>query len=150
MSNTYIKARRYATKCGRGLDLVHDAYIVWWDKTKQNLFDEPIGTVIRVMKNVMFNQYQKQYQYRVDGSLQIRVFQPIEHASHIGLNAPPDDAILLNEVLTYMNNSGGTRRAYYDWFKRGYNDYEIAEIEGYSPQNSNWHRKALRRKFGYQ
>src|SRR5688572_416232 len=45
----YYKAKRYSYKCGFGVDLVHDAYIQWFNKTGLNLFLEPEGRVMSVM-----------------------------------------------------------------------------------------------------
>src|SRR5687768_16794717 len=45
----YSKARRYANKCGYGLDVVHDAYLTWHKKTGNNLFNEPEHRVMAVM-----------------------------------------------------------------------------------------------------
>lgn len=47
----YTAARRYATriKYTDPLDLVHDAYIRWYDKTGKDLFDEPEHLVMRMV-----------------------------------------------------------------------------------------------------
>lgn len=45
----YTKAKKYATKCGYGLDLVHEAFLDWHKKTGNDLFNEPEHRVMAVM-----------------------------------------------------------------------------------------------------
>lgn len=51
MKNYWI-ARGYAYKLAPNQyrDIVHDAYLTWFNKTQKNLFNEPIGTILRVIK----------------------------------------------------------------------------------------------------
>lgn len=73
----YQKAKRYLTKCGYEADFAHDAYILWFEKTGKDLFDEPNGTVIRVIKNVMGNAWgKKRYMWR--GNTYPKVYIDVE------------------------------------------------------------------------
>lgn len=56
----YRKAKRYAHKVtsSRDNDLVHDAYLVWFNKTGRDLFDEPNATIVSVVKNLHLKSFQ--------------------------------------------------------------------------------------------
>jgi len=62
----YQKSIRYATKLtDKPRDLVHEAYIKWYEKTGDNLFDRQPGEIARVLKNIFFNQERnKQWSFR--------------------------------------------------------------------------------------
>lgn len=48
---TYQKAKKYAKKIKYTdpVDLVHDLYLKWYDKTGQDLFDQPDGKVMSMI-----------------------------------------------------------------------------------------------------
>lgn len=48
----YKKAKKYAKKLRKGepLDLVHDAYLIYHNRTGKDLFDEPIGRIMKVIR----------------------------------------------------------------------------------------------------
>lgn len=48
----YRRGRRYAWALDKELckDIVHDAYVTWWDKYEKDLFDEHIGTIFLTIK----------------------------------------------------------------------------------------------------
>lgn len=48
----YYKARSYAWKINHDdyMDVLHDAYLSWFNKTGDNLFDEPMPRVLKVVK----------------------------------------------------------------------------------------------------
>lgn len=56
----YQQAIRYATKMSdhyHSKDLVHDAFLRWYSKTGNDLFDQPLGLILRVVKNVQRSEY---------------------------------------------------------------------------------------------
>jgi DNA-binding NarL/FixJ family response regulator len=59
----YVKAQGYAFKASphNYKDLVHDAYVLWYDKTGENLFEKGNGTVISVVKNVIRESWNRRY-----------------------------------------------------------------------------------------
>lgn len=65
----YKTARSYAFKMAGNqhyLDLLHDVYLVWWDKTGKNIFDENPVRVIVVMKNVWFSQERQRTEFQYE------------------------------------------------------------------------------------
>jgi len=59
----YKKAQSYAYKCrpDEYKDLVHDAWVVWWDKKGEDLFDQDERLVMRVLKYIVLSRSQKDY-----------------------------------------------------------------------------------------
>lgn len=65
----YQKAKRYAltylSNTGTvdttmaHTDLVHNAYLYWFENKNENLFTKPFGQIARIIKNVQANHYQK-------------------------------------------------------------------------------------------
>jgi len=55
----YWNGRSYAWQVNRFLyrDILHDAYIHWYNKTGKNLFDEPWKRVVRVIKLTYYGYY---------------------------------------------------------------------------------------------
>jgi len=59
---TYQEALRYSSKINNKdnyRDYVHRAYLVWFEKTGNDLFDESPFTVCRVIRNLKFNDHTK-------------------------------------------------------------------------------------------
>lgn len=58
----YSKAKRYCRKLLNDVnngdrsmthvDLLHDAYLLWYEQKNQNLFENPVGKIARVVKNI--------------------------------------------------------------------------------------------------
>lgn len=75
MLNIYRKALNYAHKLDPmfHIDLVHDAYLEWWKKKQENLFECHEGVVIQTIKNVHFSNYTRRtFMWR--GNVSERVF----------------------------------------------------------------------------
>jgi hypothetical protein len=55
----YHEACDYAYKMSPALftDIVHDAYISYYDKTQKNLFEEDRGTVLKTVKKTFWKKY---------------------------------------------------------------------------------------------
>lgn len=57
-------------------DIVHSAYITYWNKYESNLFDEHEGTVLRYVKNQYGNFYRTYYK---DIRLKERTGEIVQH-----------------------------------------------------------------------
>lgn len=64
----YVIAQSYAFKASptNYKDLVHDAYLLWYDKTGTNLFERSNSTVISVIRNVLY-EYRNRNYFLYDG-----------------------------------------------------------------------------------
>ncbi len=65
-SKMYRRGIRYAsvlTKNDNSIDVVHDAYLNWYDKKNSDLFDQPAKTIFKVIKNTFFNNFKKDHKY---------------------------------------------------------------------------------------
>lgn len=147
MNINYQKAKRYVMKCGFEADFVHDAYIKWWEKTGNNLFLEKEHTVIKVVKNIMFNSYQKydsfvQYGERVPRITHEFITSYLVQGNHTEPNQY--SAMALSETRQKALSLTGTTRLIYDWAAKGYTAKEISQIVGISPQLVTYHRKRIK------
>lgn len=147
MNINYQKAKRYVMKCGFEADFVHDAYIKWWEKTGNNLFLEKEHTVIKVVKNIMFNSYQKYGSFVREGERETRltysfVTDYLVQGNHVEPNQYA--ALELSETRQKALSLNGTTRLIYDWVAKGYTAKEISQIVGISPQLVAYHRKRIK------
>lgn len=159
----YRKARRYALKLGAGLDLVHDAFVLWWDKTNRSLFDEPNGKMCKIIKNLHYRQWDStRYQY--DGVRYPKFFSNIDYLLdsssgidyHYGSKHDLDRLVMkagfddfdikmrYNEVTTKGQQLKGTYGTVYRYLARGFTPTEIEEIEGISASLVWWYRKQFK------
>lgn len=59
LNSSYFRARGYAYKLVGPIiypDLVHDAYLLWFDKTGQNLFEQDGRLITKVIKNIFLGR----------------------------------------------------------------------------------------------
>lgn len=61
----YRRAKKYAHKITHSeyLDILHDAYLQWYKYKQTNLFNQDMGLICTIVKNVYNNQYTKQFVY---------------------------------------------------------------------------------------
>lgn len=116
-------------------DLLHDAYLYWWEKKKKNLFDEPRGVASQVIRNVFGNQLQHKY-YMLRGVKYLRNFvstSPDEFGNELLLTTEnPHDILEQKELLTVIGQDIGM-------ILDGYSQVEIARSKGVTPQAVNYH-----------
>lgn len=156
MNLNYTKAVRYALKCGHGRDLVHDAYILWWDKHKRNIFDEKNGTVIRTIKNLIYREYTKST-FMSNGKVSLKKFYDIDYLETTSHDTTDHEALLVrvgfddydtklayNEAIGKAAELTGTYRTIYGYLSRGFTPTEIQEIEGISKSLVGYYRERLK------
>lgn len=123
----YRKARRYASALDRDLyeDILHESFVVWWDKFETDLFEEHIGTIFRTIKytflaylkgNVWFwrgnNQGQRKFERFEDifnsssDSAEDRRIEPRLFNS----NTPEDEYIATELLGEYMQLISSTHK----------------------------------------
>lgn len=135
---TYQRARQYCRRVTGSVDFVHDAYIKWYNKTGQNLFDEPEVRVIVVLKNTIHNSriramymYEGQRYYKQYGSF-------IEDSDETGVtqrstNITPEDYCIANELEERFNRIVEHNPDMAEALKlrrEGYDNKEIARLLG--------------------
>lgn len=76
MRNSYETAKGYAFKLDNKYykDIIHDAYICWYNKTGKNLFDEHRGVISQVVKNIWLSSLKKRNQYIYNGEKRYREY----------------------------------------------------------------------------
>lgn len=147
----YYKAKRYAKKCGFKTDLVHDAYIRWFNKTGNNLFYEPEHRVMAVMRFTVLAHREKNsriYFGKKLDKLQYNEYPVLEEGvnnEYLAKTEPNHyDYCTYNEVTARLAAVEGFSRKVYDYLKNGYNSTEIAESEKVSIQKVFHHIKKIR------
>ena len=124
-------------KCGLEADYAHDAYIIWFEKTGRNLFEEPNHTVIKVIKNLILNGYQKnRFMWR--GNLYPKVFVNIE------LFAQPVEEQLV-DIELYKQMLPITYQEIFDMLVKGYSGVDISKIKEVTPELIYYYRNQIRK-----
>lgn len=101
----YFRARSYAFKCDPNnyKDILHNAYLKWYDKTGKDLFDEPDHTRTAVLRWMVKGKYKGRFY--TNGVLHPRVFVPIGEEiddsmlTHIAVSDGETDTILIDQDL---------------------------------------------------
>lgn len=118
MNENYRKAISYVYIAHPAFhrDLIHDAYIRWFDKTGKNLFEEHFNTIKAVLIHVIQAARYNKFMYR--GIEYPKVFIPVVEVNEFGqssikrTNAEytpvdyrllPDEVIIGNQLLTRVN-----------------------------------------------
>lgn len=136
-NDNYQKAKGYLQKCGLQADFAHDAYVLWFEKTGKNIFNEPNGTVIRVIKNLMFNAHQKK-RFMWRGQNYAKVYVDIDLPA-----AQTTEQVV--DIELYRQMLPITYREIFDMLIKGYLGTEIAEERGVSPETIYYYRNQIRK-----
>jgi len=100
----YQQAIRYAIKMSdnyHSKDLVHDAFLRWYNKTGNDLFDQPLGTILRVVKNVKRSEYSSKG-FMFDGVVYPKTFIPLddpEQNFQLTTERSPEYMLLSKEIF---------------------------------------------------
>lgn len=147
----YQKALGYAFKLNPVLykDIVHDSYLVWYDKTKKDLFKEHERIVISVVKKVWWGKYIAKAQHVYKGEKKVREKVLFEEESGLCRNmVTPEDICIAKEFEEQLiNTSSETLLEIYKLAVQGWNQLQIAIILGESPQFVNNYFKKMRFKY---
>jgi DNA-binding NarL/FixJ family response regulator len=134
----YTKAQGYAFKASPSnyKDLVHDAYVLWHDKTGENLFERGNGTVISVVKNVIRESWNRRY-FIYEGEKHLR--------SSVSKDSFEDDyeifedwnnphkELELKELQERLEDGLSPRtKLVLDGLSQGYKKHEVGEAVGIS------------------
>jgi DNA-directed RNA polymerase specialized sigma24 family protein len=159
MRENYQRALRYAMKCCPPLykDLTHTAYIRHYNKHGTNLFEENLGTVLRYVRNVWFNEVRDR-KYQKSGELHTKQFVDIDDLP-LSSGQPPDSILISKEFYEELfrrvdNYNSGHRtgwslsssvlRKFLDLLNQGYKSSEICEEMNISPQTLHYYKKKLK------
>lgn len=144
-------------------DLVHDAFITWFEKTGKNLFEEENKTAIAVVKRKWW-QFLKSTRIKIGG--QRGYYNPWTGESRNGKrgtltkrfadvklmelpqmrnNVTPEDEYIAKELHEqFLNVGGGLRLEIYKLAVMGYKQVEIASILDERPNLINYYFKQMR------
>lgn len=156
-NKNYKRASGYAFRLVGELnrDLLHDAYIVWFNKTSNDLFEEDPRVITQVVKNVWRSKYIQPMTYVSNGEKFSRTFCDIDsHATNECTYADlynttkitPEDIYVANELNsnilaykppisanntnTYKQNAAKQHLDIYLYAVQGYTRKEIADMLG--------------------
>lgn len=136
MRSSYDTARGYAFKLDSKdyKDIVHDAYLRWFDKTGNNLFNEPRSTITNVVKYVWLEKLRKRNQYIKNGEKHIRRFVETltEHEEDFHGYVPFVDNfeadLIIDDIINNIKNFISERGEHIlDMLYLQYNQSEIAK-----------------------
>jgi hypothetical protein len=142
---TYYEARGYAWKLNPDnyLDIVHDAYIIWYDRTGNDLFDEHRGRVSQTVKNVFLNEVgARRFMYR--GQYYKKQYFG---SDHLRAEGDPEETYLNKEEAIFKDslidriadNLTPLRATIFALLREGYNQRQISKKLGVNPQNIQYH-----------
>jgi DNA-binding CsgD family transcriptional regulator len=143
---SYYEARGYAWKLNPNnyLDIVHDAYIIWYNRTGNDLFEEHRGRVSQTVKFVFLNQHgAKRFMYR--GQYYRKTYT--ESSWLYSDEDSPENVYLRQEEQDYQDsiidriaaNLTPIRAEIFALLREGYNQRQISKKLGVNPQNIQYH-----------
>lgn len=136
----YQKAKRYAAriKYNNPIDLVHDLYLKWYDKTGQDLFDEPEGRVMSMIWKECSNSIRKG-QWMFMGKRYAKVEVTFSEGHYIDDVIPPHkwspitplDYVIGKELYQrfadVVDKADNDTKKILEYKRQGYNEKEIAK-----------------------
>lgn len=154
MKDNYNRLRSYCyvLKGENYMDLLHDAYLAWYDKTGKNLFEEPNYTGTKVIRNIMLSQNQKNY-FMWRGEKYRKEFIP--SVSEIGNQGRMSEVAYKSRVavsrVTPLDEAIGEDMAHlispdFGMVLAGHTQAEIASLTGKSQQLVHYHLKKTKNK----
>lgn len=133
----YREARGYAFKLTNQYynDLLHDAYIIWFNKTGKNIFEQHRGVITKTIKNIWMSQEHKRTTWMYDRVIYLKTFVPItEDVQEIGYAPSSSDFLTdmfvaedMGRIRQMLDNRS---KQVFDLMIQGYNQAEIAEKLG--------------------
>ena len=158
-TTNYQKALRYALKLKYSdhMDLVHDAYVRWFDKTGEDLFDKPLHFALKVIKLTFFdllkrgnyqtgpkgNQNGPSGKFVIPKEKKRRVF--VNYDEHNTVCTTPEDELIAKELDEYIRlYSPDLQLEIYLYVVQGYRPFEIAEIMNMSKSHVSYYFSRIR------
>lgn len=156
-NKNYKRASGYAFRLVGELnrDLLHDAYIVWFNKTSNDLFEEDPRVITQVVKNVWRNKYVQSTSYMVNGEKVSLTFCDIDSYAtdectyaelYSNTKTTPEDIyiakelnsnilaykpkITKNNTISYRQKATKQHLEIYLYAVQGYTRTEIADMLG--------------------
>lgn len=145
----YRKALSYAYALNPKLyrDIVHDAYLHWFEKSKKNLFEEEEKRVIRVVKLTWMGYYRNRrskegkLKYRIAKNYMVDGQQLYEKTDP----TTPEDHLIAKELEEHMIGSmtSDLQLEIYLYAVQGYRPIEIAEMVGKRKSTISYYFKKM-------
>lgn len=121
------------------VDLLHDAYLYWYEQKNENLFDNPVGTIARIVKNVNGNKISKNTWYwrgevnRKQFSHDIKANSSRDEYSQP--DTEPGDSLLHSWGMEFPKSQYESQDLV-DWIKKGLSEFDAKvldlKVEGYN------------------
>jgi len=144
------------------MDIVHDSYLVWFNKTGNDLFDEDRALISTVIRNVVMTYNQKsrfmydgvkykrkfysQNEYENNSSEEVRTLFfriPVELTCQI----TPEDILIGKDLKEQFDKKiSGKFEPYYNLLVKGYKGTEIIEELNASQSLVSWYIHQIRNK----
>lgn len=163
MVGMYRKALNYAHKLDydNHMDLVHDAYVEWWNKTQTNLFECHEGVVIQTVKNihrsnytrstfmwrgVVYNKMILSYNKYDEDQSNPDLLIEVKYKHHDKID--PCSILIADDLESQLTDSlNDEQKEIYNAMKEGYVPSEIAKDRGTYRQQINYKVRAIASKF---
>jgi DNA-directed RNA polymerase specialized sigma24 family protein len=149
----YREAWGYTYKLRRSdnVDIVHDAYIRWYDTTGRDLFDEHRGTIARALR-YSYLKSMSRTTFKYKGESFVRHYRSKDDINADDIPAhefvthdTPFDTLITEESENLIKHSlsPGQLRVY-SYFKQGYNTQEVADELGMTRNGAGRHFHDIR------
>lgn len=156
--DNYTKACRYAYKLDftNYRDLVHDAFVSFWNTKQKNLFLEHEGFVMRVVKHKWYDALRRG-NYLINTKLGRNVVYTDVKPNHKVTNITPEDILIAKDLKNRLDrfanslpDMSGNRNSPPETLRyivkkkiEGYENHEIAEELGVSRNSIHHHLKKV-------
>lgn len=144
-------------KCGFSTDLVHDAYIRWFNKTGNNLFLEREGTVMATMKWTIKAHRGQDTRMYFGKNISKRQYTPLitdnteaNNEFLVGREPNQIEYCSYNETMELFDKLSGSSKIVFDYLVAGYTPVEIKEMDGTSCERVRWHVNKFRKMAGIE
>ncbi len=151
----YDKCLSYSRRRDRTAyeDIVHDAFLTWFDKTGRNLFEEPEITALSVVKKTWQGKYWQRTKITVGGrmgrygwkgELVKRQFINADKVLMVNRVTPEDEYIAQELHELFMSMDSELRLQIYLYAVEGFSQTEIAKMLNQSKSFINYYFKKMR------
>lgn len=146
LNKKYNSAFRYAHAIdpAHDRDLLHDAYIAWFNRTGKNLFDEHDGTIRKVIKLERYNSIRRD-SYMIRGK-RIRKNTSEYNDGYIPSNSPTPEEIMIAKDIDksiMMNFTSELQLRVYLYAVGGCGVNEIATLLGMGKSSIRYYFKKM-------
>lgn len=164
-TTNYTKGRSYCFHLDKTLyrDILHDAYLNWFEKTGLDLFDEPERKMMRIIKNTWRGYYIAKNKVINQKARWTNYTDPTETSNestsrettartktYYATDVTPEDIMIAKEIdEAEMATNSSIQLQIYLYAVQGYKPYEIAVLMGMCKGNIAYYFKKIRHIASY-